>query len=192
MAKRGPKPKAKEPKTIETPLPDSEMENEVEAMFDEEKYRAECLARKRIEAEVDVQVKKEMSKKLDIDVEAQKKRKPSIEEICVKTHPMIKCRIAAPGQKIIEFTWGGKRWKFEPNEEVEIPLGVAEHLAHDCGIAKYKYISNSDGTGQTVFDRMDPAYHVTYLNPGHYAEALAECRAEGYIPIPERGENAKT
>jgi len=213
MAKRGPKPKAKDTdikvnlKATEKnddpviPPPDPVMDEEVGAMFDPVAYKELQLQKARIDAEVQAQVKQERKVKLDIDMDAQKKRKPSPEDIVMKTHPEIKCSVMSPGQEVIEFTWGGVRQRFAPNTPQSLPYGLIDHLRHDCIQPKYGIVApqpgETDQDGNPVLQKTgivgyEHAYHVTIIDDDAWMKAKEQVKELGYIPIPERGQHAQT
>jgi hypothetical protein len=117
----------------------------VKETFDEEAIRQEAERKARIEAEAKAKVEAEMKVNKELS-----KRKPSPEEIAVKTDPLIEVRftnIESPGVAL-SFTYGGKRFELDDGQVVKLPVCVVNHL-NNLRIPVRKYDENAP-SGQQI------------------------------------------
>jgi hypothetical protein len=117
----------------------------VKETFDEEAIRQEAERKARIEAEAKAKVEAEMKAQ-----NAVSGRKPSPEEIAVKTDPLIEVRftnIESPGVAL-SFTYGGKRFELDDGQVVKLPVCVVNHL-NNLRIPVRKYDENAP-SGQQI------------------------------------------
>ncbi|MHC4891399.1 MAG: hypothetical protein ACYTEO_18250 [Planctomycetota bacterium] len=171
---------------IKANLPQEETEIEESA---EDKYRREYAMKIKVEQEE----RDKLAKKHGMKPGARRKLSP--EEICMKTHPLVRVRISSlevlPDERNIpniEFSWGGVRHSFPHGSEQSIPFGLADHLKSGCQLPVYKQVpdKNNPGAWQSKRAGTRPRYNVDPLDYEQWGVALKKVKEMGYVPISER------
>lgn len=153
----------------------------------EEKYRKEYAMKLRVEAEERT--------KFAATGKTVHGRKPSPEEVCMKTHPKVRVQIFStevmPDEKnipSIEFSWGGVRHSFPHGSEQSIPFGLADHLKNGCKLPVYSRVPspNDPEVFESKRTGSKSRYQVEPLDYEQWSAALKKVKEMGYIPISER------
>jgi hypothetical protein len=158
--------------------------------FDQEQFRNEAEVKARIEAEARAKVAMEMKPK-----KPPLKRKPSPEEVIVKTHPTVDVEFhnGDGSETPLHCTYGGVRYLCFPGKSYQLPFGFADHLQYHCQYPVYEQVPDPESPGETMPKRVgwQPRFNLRILDHSQYATAEETAKALGYIPIKERNKDEK-